>query len=54
MEVTEGVFLKQGDANVDVSITDERENLITYNLKRLSDEGANGKGTIAKISVKCI
>ena len=54
MEVAEGDFLKQGDANVDVSIIDEQENLITCNLKRLSNEGASGKGTVAKISVECI
>ncbi|MBM3237835.1 hypothetical protein FJZ31_16220 [Candidatus Poribacteria bacterium] len=54
MEITEGDFLKQGDANVDISVTNEQKSLITCNLKRLSNESANGKGNIAQISVKCI
>jgi hypothetical protein len=34
IKVTEGDFLKQGNANVDVSVTNEQKSLITCNLKR--------------------
>jgi len=52
--VTEGEFFRQGDADVDVSVTSEQDNLIICNFKRLSDSGANGEGVIAEISAECI